>query len=39
MKGVKPEMPNYLVEHAVIIFAVVSIAAFCFKHREPRRAL
>lgn len=39
MKGVKPEMPSFLVEHAVIIFAVVSIAAFCFKHREPRRAL
>lgn len=39
MKGVELEMPNFLVEHAVIIFAVVTIAAFCFKHREPRRAL
>jgi len=38
-KGVELMMPNFLVEHAVIILAVISIAAFCFKHRDPRRVL
>jgi len=32
-------MPIFLIEHAVTITTVVTIAAFCFKYREPHRPL
>lgn len=25
-----------MIEHAVLIFAAVALAAFCFKNRDPR---
>lgn len=31
-------MPDFMIEHAVLIFAAVALAAFCFKHRDPRNA-
>jgi hypothetical protein len=30
-------MTSFLIEHGFMIYAVVAIAAFCFKHRQPRR--
>jgi hypothetical protein len=31
-------MPQFLIEHGVMLFTVVTLAAFCFKHRDPRLA-
>jgi len=30
-------MPQFLIEHGVMLFTVATLAAFCFKHRDPRR--
>jgi len=30
-------MPQFLIEHGVMLFTVAALAAFCFKHRDPRR--
>jgi len=29
-------MPQFLIEHGVMLFSVATLAAFCFKHRDPR---
>jgi len=30
-------MSNFMIEHGVMLFTVATLAAFCFKHREPRQ--
>jgi len=37
-EGERVTMPQFLIEHGVMLFTVVMLAAFCFKHRDPRRA-
>jgi hypothetical protein len=32
-------VPTMLIETAVIVYAVGAIAAFCYKHRDPHKAL
>jgi hypothetical protein len=30
-------MPHFMIEHGVMLFTVAMLAAFCFKHRDPRK--
>ena len=30
--------PTMLIENAFMVYAIAAIAAFCFKHRDPRKA-